>query len=606
MNEKELLKKISELESELKKIKKQKKYGLVWEEKPEQIVEDCKHNVPILRLKEKKKGIDPVIITDSTKDENILIEGDNYHALSVLNYTHKGKIDVIYIDPPYNTGARDWKYNNDYVDNNDQWRHSKWISFMNNRLWLAKNLLSKKGVLVCAIDHNELFTLGLLFSEIFPDKEITCVTVVHNPSGIQGKNFSHNNEYLLFVYDDSEKVINFEERDDENADVRLFMNTAKGKGDNYKRITGYNSFYPIYIKNNMVIGFGDICKKDFHPPSSNIINDDGILEVYPIDNDGTERKWVFSRDSVEQIINELSVKQNKNGKYEIIRTKKNINYKTVWIDKKFNAKTFGTQLLTDMLDNNDFSFPKSLQGVIETLNVISHKKDSIFLDFFAGSGTTGHAVLELNKKDNGDRKFILCTNNEVGEEKEKEFKYIYKINEEELEIWKKEKRKEWINWCDNFGIASSITYERIKRTINGYKNKKGEKIDGIGGNLRYYKTDLVNIERLHNAPDQAKIDLTYQAGEMIGLKENTLNEIEKNDWWQIFKGNGKITAIYFKEDKEKLLKLVEILEKEKQPTALYIFSWGKNEYKSEYSSSNIRVEDIPEPILEVYKEINHL
>jgi adenine-specific DNA-methyltransferase len=140
----------------------------------------------------------------------------------------------------------------------------------------------------------------------------------------------------------------------------------------------------------------------------------------------------------------------------------------------------------------------------------------------------------------------------------------------------------------------------------GYKNNKGELVEGLGGNLRYYKTDLVDIEKLHHTPDNAKIKLTYQAGEMIALRENTLNEVEKNEWWQIFEGLDKTTAIYFKEDKEKLQTLVDKLEKTKQPSALYIFSWGKNEYKSEYSSNNIRVEDIPEPILEVYKEINRL
>jgi len=199
----------------------------------------------------------------------------------------------------------------------------------------------------------------------------------------------------------------------------------------------------------------------------------------------------------------------------------------------------------------------------------SYKNDIKILDFFAGSGTTGHAVLSLNKKDGGNRKFILCTNNENN-------------------------------------ICEEVTYERIKRIIKGYSNKDNKKIKGLGGNLRYYKTDLVDIETLHNTPDDAKIKLTYQAGEMIGLRENTLNEIEKNAWWQIFEGKEKTTAIYFKEDKEKLQKLVEVLEKKNTPTILYIFSWGKNEYHTEYNSENIQVEDIPEPILEVYKEINRL
>jgi adenine-specific DNA-methyltransferase len=168
-NRKPLLDKISALEAELKKIKKQKKYGLVWEEKSEQIVEDCKRNVPILRLKEKAEGIDPVIVTDPAKNENILIEGDNYHVLSVLNYTHKGKIDVIYIDPPYNTGNKSWKYNNDYVEKDDAFKHSKWVSFISKRLELCRDLLSSKGIIVITIDDYEIGTLRLLMDGIFGD-----------------------------------------------------------------------------------------------------------------------------------------------------------------------------------------------------------------------------------------------------------------------------------------------------------------------------------------------------------------------------------------------------------------------------------------------------
>jgi len=197
------------------------------------------------------------------------------------------------------------------------------------------------------------------------------------------------------------------------------------------------------------------------------------------------------------------------------------------------------------------------------------------LDFFAGSGTTGHAVLEMNKIDGGNRKFILCTNNEN-------------------------------NNGGNGGIAESVCYPRVKAVINGYKNKKGEKVAGIPSNLFYYKTDLVDIEQIHKVSDDAKIRITYEAGEMIAVREDTLDEVEKNDWWQIFEGNGKLTAIYFKEDKTKLNELIDKLEKKNLPVALYIFSWGKNEYKGEYSSANIRVEDIPEPIIEVYKELNRL
>jgi adenine-specific DNA-methyltransferase len=560
-NEKDLLKKISELEAELKKTKKQKKYGLVWEEKPEQIVEDCKRNVPILRLKEKKKGVEPVLITDPAKDENILIEGDNYHALSVLNYTHKGKIDVIYIDPPYNTGNNSWRYNNDYVDKDDDFRHSKWLSLMYARLKLAKGLLTNKGALICAIDENELNTLGLLLQEVFYGWAIDCIAVIHNPGGIQGTNFSYNHEYVYFVYPKQSGYIRPEARSGD--ELTPFRDWGK---ENSKREGSPNCFYPIITDGEKIVGFGDIPQNKFHPKSANELKD-GLIYVWPIDAKGVERRWRFARDTVSEIEKELVVKKQ-GDQLSIMRGKINYIRKTVWDDAKYNANIYGTQLLSQILPDK-FPFPKSLHLVRECLTAVEQNKNAVILDFFAGSGTTGHAVLELNKQDDGNRKFILCTNNENN-------------------------------------ICEEVTYERVKRVIKGYKNKKDEKVTGLGGNLRYYKTDLVDIERLQNTPDQSKVKLTYQAGEMIGLRENTLNEVEKNEWWQIFEGNGKLSAIYFKEDKEKLSDLVELLEKKNKPTALYIFSWGKNEYKSEYSSQNIRVEDIPEPILEVYKEINRL
>jgi adenine-specific DNA-methyltransferase len=244
-------------------------------------------------------------------------------------------------------------------------------------------------------------------------------------------------------------------------------------------------------------------------------------------------------------------------------------YKTVWIDSAYDAGAYGATLVKDITSNN-FPFPKSINTVMDCLKAVLKNENAIVLDFFAGSGTTGHAVLELNKIDGGNRKFILCTNNENN-------------------------------------ICEEVTYERIKRVMVGYKNSKTAAYTaGLGGNLSYYRTELVDIEKLHKIPDEARIRVTYQAGEMIAVRENTLYEVEKNEWYQIFQGDGKFTAIYFKEDKTHLSSLIDKLEKNAKPTALYIFSWGKNEYKGEYSSINIRVEDIPEPILEVYKEINRL
>ncbi len=568
MTEKDLQKEIVALKSEIRRLKKNY-LGLVFEDKPEDIMTQCRENVPVLKEVKTRR-----IISDDQNPNNLLIEGDNYHALSVLNYTHKKNIDLIYIDPPYNTGAKNWKYNNDYVDKEDEYRHSKWLSLMRHRLKLAKELLKDDGVLICAIDENEQAHLSVLLEQLFSAYDQYTVTIIHNPGGTQGNNFHYTHEYAIFLVPQNKTLIGLQDRTD-NPDVRPLRDVSTG---NHLRTDAKNCFYPILVRNNKIIGFGDVCADSFHPKSVNVTKKDGVIEIYPIDPSGNERKWVFARQTVESIKDELEVVENRNRKIlDIVRTKTMFNYKTVWTDGKYNANIFGTKLLREILPNCDFNFPKSLYTVYDCLFAVAgDRPHASILDFFAGSGTTGHAVLEMNKVDGGKRKFILCTNNE--------------------------------NNNDNGtgGIAESVCYPRIKKVIEGYKNKKNEKVSGLGGNLSYYKTDLVNIEKIHKIPDEAKIRVTYEAGEMIAVREDTLNEVEKNKWWQIFEGKGRITAIYFKEDKSNLGELIDKLEKKSTPVALYIFSWGKNEYKGEYSSQNIRVEDIPEPILEVYKEINRL
>jgi len=564
MAEKDLQKEIADLQAQIRKLKKSK-LGLVFEDKPEDVVEQCQKQVPVLKEVVKNR-----INLGNGFVDNLLIQGDNYLALSVLNYTHKKNIDLIYIDPPYNTGAKNWKYNNDYVDKDDEYRHSKWLSFMRHRFNLAKNLLKDDGVLICAIDHNEQEHLGVMLDSIFPTYEKVCVTIIHNPGGIQGDNFSYTHEYAYFVFPQGGKYISRVDRDD----VKPTPLRDWG-GEESKRDTARNCFYPIIVKDKKIIGFGDVMPDEVHPRTANEKQKDGSIYVWPIDGNGVERKWRFARQTVEDIWGELKCEENKN-EFVINRYKSQYRYKTVWTDKKYNANIFGTKLLREILPNCDFDFPKSLYTVYDCLlTVARHRPHAIILDFFAGSGTTGHAVLEMNKIDGGNRKFILCTNNEN-------------------------------NNGGNGGIAESVCYPRIKAVIKGYKNKKGEKVTGLSSNLFYYQTDLVDIEQIHKVPDDAKIRITYQAGEMIAVREDSLNEVEKNDWWQIFEGNGKLTAIYFKEDKAKLGELIEKLEKKNLPVALYIFSWGKNEYRGEYSSANIRVEDIPEPIIEVYKELNRL
>lgn len=293
-----------QLLDEIKRLKKRKKFGLVWEEKPEDVAELCKSKLPVLVEASGKEVLD-----SPEGPTNVLIEGDNFHALSVLNYTHKGKIDVIYIDPPFNTGARDWKYNNDYVDINDSYRHSKWLSMMSKRLQLAKNLLRPDGVLICAIDDNEFHHLGTLLEEIFIDHEIHCVTIVHNPRGIQGTNFSYTHEYAYFLFRKGLKAIGARKIRSEEIDFR----NLRDNGGESLRTDARNCFYPIIVEKEKVVGFGEVLKNAAHPTQQTEKKGNRFY-IYPIDKEGVERKWRYARQSVDSVKHLLKVKVKKEKK----------------------------------------------------------------------------------------------------------------------------------------------------------------------------------------------------------------------------------------------------------------------------------------------------
>lgn len=566
-SEQELLARISELESELKKSKP-KKYGLVWEEHQEDVVLQCQNNVPILKEVKNRK------VSDNTNSPtNVLIEGDNYHALSVLNYTHKGKIDVIYADPPYNTGNSSWRYNNNYVEKDDAYRHSKWLSYMKNRISLAKNLLKDDGIFVLTIDDYELFTVGLLLDEVFGEEnKIGVIAIETNPRGRTTNTFfATSHEYILFYAKKSEEaVLDFKDlTEDQMGAFNLEDDLSSYRLLPFRRSGGLstreerpNSFYPIYY--NEKTGQIDIAK----------IKDS--VEILPIDGEGRERVWRQTRPSFMLAVSRGDIVIRKTGdKFTVLmkdRIKEGRKAKTVWIDPRYDASSHGTVLIQTILEKRKvFDYPKSIYAVIETLKVlIKSKKNAVVVDPFAGSGTTGHAVMELNKEDGGNRQFILCTNNENN-------------------------------------ICEEVTYERLKRVMKGYKNKKGEKVEGLGGNLRYFKTELFDVEKISRVTDDKKLALTYRVGGLLALKENTFEEVAHTDHWQIFREHDKSTAVYFSEDKTKLHELITELGSYDVPVKLYVFSWSKNEYASDLSEySHIAVLDIPEPILAVYREINNL
>lgn len=536
----------------IKNLEERKKYGLVWDEERtvEQFEEETRGKLPVLTEDKSKE-----IHTDEEGPTHILIEGDNYHALSVLNYTHEGKIDVIYIDPPYNTGAKDWIYNNNYVDINDPYRHSKWLSMMNNRLQLAKDLLKDDGVLICAIDENEQARLVLLLEQIFFDHEIHCITIVHNPRGVQGNNFSYTHEYAVFVYKRGSKVIGHRRIAEEDIEWR----NLRDNGGESLRTDARNCFYPILVEENKIIGFGEVINENLHPQSQ-CEKRDNVFFIYPIDKNGVERKWRYARQSIEQIADLLRIKKV-NNRIEIELGKDYGTVRTVWQDSRYDANEYGSKLVNNLVGNSDFNFPKSIYNTYDCIApILYEKKDAIVLDFFAGSGTTGHSLMLMNKEDGGKRRIILCTNNE---------------NQ----------------------IAENICFPRIREVIRGNANYPD--ITGIPGNLKYFKTSFVPGEKT----DNNKILITERSVEMLCLKENTFDEVENKSHWRIFSSKERYTAILFEPESIREFRLrIEQLEK---PVSVYVFSLSDEIYVDAFVGLEEKVTlcAIPESILKVYRRI---
>jgi adenine-specific DNA-methyltransferase len=271
-------------------------------------------------------------------------------------------------------------------------------------------MLAASHVYVIAIDEVEQEKLGLMLSHLFPEKEKCCITVVHNATGQQGVNFSYTHEFAYFLFPAGGAFIGLQDRAD-NPDVRPLRNVSKGA---HLRSDAANCFYPILVKDGVILGFGDVCEDDYHPAGVNVERENGIIEVYPIDPQGIERKWVFARDTVESIFNELKAKFDERTRtWDIIRTKTRFNYKTVWTDSRYSANSYGSRILNEMLPANIFTFPKSIYTVRDCIDAsLKNRSNGLILDYFAGSGTTGHSVINLNREDGGSRKFILV---EMGE-----------------------------------------------------------------------------------------------------------------------------------------------------------------------------------------------
>ena len=334
---------------------------------------------------------------NGTIRENLIIKGNNLIALHTLKQQFRGQVKLIYIDPPYNpdSPSNTFMYNNNF-------KRSSWLTFMRNRLEVAKELLRKDGSMIVAIDENEQNYLGVLLDEVFPEREKHCITIVHNPRGVQGANFSYIHEYAFFVIPKGKKVIG----DREIPTKEITWNNFRNWGGESRREDAKNCFYPVIVEDDEVVGFGDVLDNNEHPSEQTVTCGKRDF-VYPIDQNKVERKWRYARQSVDKIKHLLRAKKTETG-YEIELGKDFGMYRTVWEDKRYDANIYGTQIVKSLVPDCNFDFPKSLWNVYDCLlSVVENDKDALILDFFGGSGTTAHAVLELNK-DGGNRKFIIC------------------------------------------------------------------------------------------------------------------------------------------------------------------------------------------------------
>jgi adenine-specific DNA-methyltransferase len=443
-----------------------------------------------------------------------LIEADNYHALQLLEYLYAGKVDCIYIDPPYNSGARDWKYNNDYVDGNDGWRHSKWLSFMEKRLRLAKKLLNPiSSVMVVTIDEKECIHLGMLLEEIFPDARMQMVTIVINaPGQTRKQQLARVEEYAYFLFLGAaepplvtDDLLN--EKPSHNPNTVRWESLLRS-GTNSRRVDRPALFYPVFIKpeSRQLVDVGD--SRPLGTARSSWTVPEETVAVWPLKSDGTEGNWRASPDYLRKLagkglvrlgdyraeegrgtiwyLGKSAIQKIESGEIlvsgrdaqnavivvpnpETARGRKTVA-KTVWNRATHHAGWHGTNLVGSILPGGSFPFPKSLYSVVDTLRLaVGDKLDGIVVDFFAGSGTTLNAVNLLNTFDGGQRRCILATNNEVSAEE------ASNLNSRGLNPGD-------MQWEKN-GICRSVTWPRSKFTVNGKRDDgtalPGEYLTGI-------------------------------------------------------------------------------------------------------------------------------
>jgi adenine-specific DNA-methyltransferase len=554
-------------------VNTKKKYGLVWEDKPEDVEEQLRENLPVL-----KEVKDRAIINGEEYPNHILIEGDNLHALTALTFTHEGKIDVIYIDPPYNRGDNDFIYNDDYIDKEDSFRHSKWLSFMSKRLEIAKRLLSNDGVIFISIDDNEFAQLKMLCDEIFLERNfIECFQweKTQSPSNLSKKS-KKRLEYIL-CYEKSRSNLRYSGLVQDNPNDNPLLKS----NNNYKTLIFPKDAVESKIQGNHILEpgeYGTTKNKVFLKNQVQIIDGKFINDIE------LEGKFVWTQDNLN----------------EEIKKKTKIVFKSTSLAPRYDKLSYDAEVPPNIIDERwgvatndvakselegfeiyDFEYPKPV-SLIKYLISFYPSKEITVLDFFAGTGTTLESTIELNS-DGGNRQCILVCNNE--------------------------KKGDETNY-----IPEKITYKRASKVINGYTKPNSEVIPAkANNNLRYFKSEFVSRE----PSIKNKKEITRLATELLCIKEDIYAEQKQVGDYQLnatyvrcFQHDSLYLLVIYDEDViEQMVEVIQsVVEADMSRNThfkVYVFSNGQYPYTEEFDEvlPYVTLCAIPDAIYKAYQNV---
>lgn len=571
----ELLKRISSLEEELAN----KKYGIYYDKEvePEKVVQACIDNIPVLDM------VDSLKIQATEKDPfGLLIEGDNFHSLTCLNYILKRSIDIIYIDPPYNTGSQDFIYNDRFVDQEDGYRHSKWLNFMEKRLRLARDLLTDRGVIFISIDDHEEAQLKLLLDKIFGEPNFIASMIWSAGKKNDSRYVSVSHEYIL-CYAKSEDVLqaaNTRWRERKAGIDKIYAEydllKKKYKGDTVKMQDGLREWYASLPKSSEVLNhkhYNCIDEKGVFFPSDISWPGGGGPKyevLHPVTNKPVRipaRGWVYP--TPERMAEKIAEGKIYFGPDETSAPCVKTFLKEREVDTPYSVfyqdGRAATKRLRNLLGADLFQNPKD-ETILSRLFSMVGYKDATILDFFAGSGTTAQSVLELNKNDGGSRNFILCTDNEND-------------------------------------ICRNVTYQRVKTVITGLRKDGTKYSDGIPCNFHYFKTSFIPDSKNR---DQAKYNLVSHISSLLCISESIFNIEIKTDSYEIYNDgmNRKMFIYYDIGNSRSLIQMAGEIKKFGKTAIVYLFSTDNSiDRETEKMLPPCNIKPIPEKIYEIYKSI---